>query len=51
VTQRTRAYQADRDIQRGLLVGVTYRQLDVTAYVLNPDESTPTAVIALVLGF
>ena len=51
VTQRTRAYRSDRDIQRGLLVGVTYRQLDVTAYVLNPDESTPTAVIALVLGF
>jgi hypothetical protein len=47
VTQRTRAYDADRDIQRGFLVGATYSALDVTAYVFNPDDSKPTLVLAV----
>lgn len=47
VTQRTRAYQTDRDIQRGLLLGFAYKRLEMTAYVFNPDESKPTIVIAL----
>lgn len=47
VTQRTRAYDSDREIQRGLLVGATYRALDVTAYVFNPDDSAPTVVLAV----
>ena len=46
VTQRTRAYKSDRDIQRGLFVGTTFRALDVTAYVFNPDDSKPTVVVA-----
>jgi hypothetical protein len=51
VTQRTRAYHTDRDIQRGLLVGLSYKKLSITAYVFNPDESRPTLVLAAGLQF
>lgn len=51
VTQRTHAYQSDREIQRGLLVGFSVRRLDFTTYVFNPDESKPTWVLALGLYF
>jgi hypothetical protein len=51
VTQRTRAYQTDRDIQRGLLVGLSYKKLSFTAYVFNPDESRPTFVLAAGVQF
>jgi hypothetical protein len=51
VTQRTRAYQSDRDIQRGLLLGVAIRSIDVTAYVLNPDDNRPTVVVAVAVRF
>jgi hypothetical protein len=51
VTQRTRAYRTDRDIQRGLLVGFSYKKLSFTAYVFNPDESKPTVVLAATLNF
>ena len=51
VTQRTRAYKSDRDIQRGLLAGFSYKKLDLTTYVLNPDDSKPTMVVAVALAF
>jgi len=51
VTQRTRAYESDRDIQRGLLVGVNYKKLDVGAYFFNPDDEEPTFVISVGLNF
>jgi hypothetical protein len=51
VTQRTRAYQTDRDIQRGLLVGLSYRHVSLTTYVFNPDESRPVVVLALGVSF
>jgi hypothetical protein len=51
VTQRTRVYHTDRDIQRGLLVGFSYKKLSFTAYVFNPDESRPTLVLAAGLQF
>lgn len=51
VTQRTRLYETDRDIQRGVLAGVMFKHLDFTGYILNPDESTPTFVIATSLHF
>ena len=50
VTQRTRAYETDRDIQRGLLVGFSYRRLDLSAYVFNPDDDDPTLVVAVGLS-
>jgi hypothetical protein len=51
VTQRTRAHQTDRDIQRGFLVGLSYKQVSFTTYVFNPDESKPTVVVALGITF
>lgn len=50
VVQRTKVYETDFDIQRGLLAGVTLGRLDLTAYVFNPDDS-PTLVIAFGAGF
>ena len=51
VTQRTRAYQADRVVQRGLLVGTSIRRLDVTAYLFNPDDSKPIVVLSFAASF
>ena len=42
VVQRTRAYRTDRDVQRGLIVGFSYRRAELTACVFNPDEDKPT---------
>jgi hypothetical protein len=51
VTQRTRAYRTDRDIQRGFLVGLSYKKLSFTAYVFNPDDSRPPVVLAAEVQF
>jgi hypothetical protein len=51
VVQRTKVYQTDFDIQRGLLVGFSYRKVDLTTYVFNPDDSQPTWVVAVALNF
>jgi hypothetical protein len=51
VAQRTRAYESDRDIQRGLLVGFSYKKVALTGYVFNPDESKPIWVFALAIEF
>jgi hypothetical protein len=51
VTQRTRVYQSDREIQRGLLVGASFRRMEVTAYVFNPDDSKPIVVLAFGASF
>lgn len=50
VTQRTRAYEADRDLQRGLLVRFSYGKLDLTTHVFNPDDSDPIVVISVALA-
>jgi hypothetical protein len=50
VVQRTKAYETDFDIQRGLMVGVTYRQLDFAVYVLNPDDD-PLVVLGVSYEF
>jgi len=51
VTQRTRVYESERDIQRGPLVGFSFQQLDLAAYVLNPGDHNPTAVVAVAVNF
>ncbi len=51
VTQRTRAYQTDREIQRGLLLGVSYKHVDLATYLFNLDESHPTVVVGVRLSF
>jgi hypothetical protein len=47
VIQHTHVYQTDREIQRGVLVGLSYKRADLTGYVFNPDDHNPTVVIAL----
>ncbi|MBN8249701.1 MAG: hypothetical protein J0L84_19955 [Verrucomicrobia bacterium] len=47
VTQRTRAYTSDREVQRGLLVGVSFWRASLTTYVFNPDDARPLIVVAL----
>lgn len=51
VVQRTRVYKSDRDVQRGLFVGITYKIVDIAAYVFNPDDSKPIWVLAVTVGF
>jgi hypothetical protein len=51
VTQRTRAYESDRDIQPGVLVGFSWRKMDLGAYVLNPDEDKPVFAFSFGVSF
>jgi hypothetical protein len=51
VAQRTRAYQTDVDVQRGLLLGFSFRRLDVTSYVFNLDRDKQTYVFSLNVEF
>ena len=47
--QRTRAYGNDRNVQFGLVLGLTCKWLAMSTYVFNPTESKPTVVISLSL--
>lgn len=51
VTERTRVYQTERNIQRGLLAGVSYRRADIAGYVFNPDGDKPTFILSFALTF
>ena len=51
VTQRTRVYKTDRDIQRGVLAGFSFKNVNLTGYVFSPDEDKPTLVLAVGLTF
>jgi hypothetical protein len=51
VTQRTRVYKTDREIQRGVLAGFSFRNLSLTGYVFNPDENKPTFVFGVGVTF
>jgi len=51
VVQRTKVYQTDFDIQRGLLVRFSYKKVDLSAYVFNPDADKPTYVLAVSVSF
>jgi len=51
VTQRTRLYENEHDIQRGLLVGIAGEKWDVTGYLFDPDDAKPTFVLALGVSF
>ena len=48
--QRTKLYETDFDVQRGFLVGFSFKRLDLTTYVFNPDDK-PTFVFAVGLRF
>jgi len=51
VGQRTRAYHTDVDIQRGLLVGFSYKKMNFTTYVFNLDRDKPTCVFSVGVTF
>ena len=51
VIQRTKAYDTDFDIQRGFMVGLTYKDLDFTFYLLNPDDDDPIVLFGLAYAF
>jgi hypothetical protein len=51
VTQRTRLYKTDRDIQRGVLAGFSFKNVSLTGYVFNPDEDKVTVVFAVAVTF
>jgi len=48
--QRTRAYQTERDIQRGFFAEVTWRSLYFSTFVFNPDDP-PTVILAIGASF
>ena len=49
VTQRTRVYNTDREIQRGVLAGFSFKSVSLTGHVFNPDDSKPIFVLAVAL--
>ena len=51
VVQRTRAYESERELQRGLLLGVSHGGGSLSAIVFNPDEDRPLVVVAAALEF
>jgi hypothetical protein len=51
VAQRTRVYESERDINRGFLVGLSYKKVEVAGHVFNPDLSKPTYVISVRVEF
>src|SRR5437763_4208499 len=51
VGQRTRAYQAGVDIQRGLLVGFSLKKIDFTTYAFNLDQGNATCVFGVGVSF
>lgn len=51
VAQHTKAYHTSLDTQRGFLVGFSYKQLEFTTYVFDPDLDQPTTVLELGVSF
>jgi hypothetical protein len=49
--QRTRTYKTDLDIQRGFLVGISYKKMDFAAYVLNAGWTDPTIIFSMGVEF
>jgi hypothetical protein len=51
VSQKTKAYQTDMDIQRGLLIGFSHKRVDFTTYIFNFGWTDPTVVLSLGFNF
>jgi hypothetical protein len=51
VVQRTRAYESDFEVERGVFAGGSYRSLDFTGYLFSPGSSGWTAVLAVGVNF
>lgn len=50
VVQRTKTYETDFEVQRGLFAGFAYGPVRFTTYVFNPDDE-PFVVLALSVEF
>lgn len=51
VVQRTRAHQTDRDVQRGIVVGYSYRRAEFSFCLFNPDDDKPTSAFSVGFRF
>jgi hypothetical protein len=51
VSQRTRTYTTALSVQRGVLVGLTHKKLNLTTSIFNFGWTTPTEVLALGITF
>jgi len=51
VVQRTKAYETELDIQRGLLAGFSYKKVDFAVHVFNFGWTDPTVVLAVGVNF
>jgi hypothetical protein len=49
--QRTKAYQTDLDIQRGLVIGVSRKKAELAVYIFNFGWTDPTVVLSLGFKF
>jgi hypothetical protein len=51
VAQRTRAYETELDIQRGLMVAFSKEAATLSLYLFNPDKDDPLVVVSIALTF
>jgi len=51
VAQRTKAYQTSLDIQRGILIGLSHKNVNFTTYIFNAGWTDPTVVLSLGFNF
>src|SRR5262245_56512312 len=49
--QRTRLYDTGLDVQRGPMVGFTYRMIDIAGYFFNPGSDDSLEVVSLSVEF
>jgi hypothetical protein len=50
VTQRT-GCDTERDLNRGPFLGFAYRAVNLTTFVINPDDAAATVIVAFEVGF
>lgn len=49
--QRTKSYQTELDILRGLFAGVSYKNLDMSGYYFNPGTEDSFFLLTISTGF
>jgi hypothetical protein len=50
-TQRTRVFQTERDLQRGVLVGLASSRIEGAFYLFNPGAGDQFSVISVTVSF
>jgi hypothetical protein len=51
VMQRTQVYRSELDVQRGFLVGLSYKRAEFTGHVFNLGEQKPTYAFSVSIDF